>query len=429
MHRMSSGSTSATAGTSYWLHSQWTNPNDIFTILSILGGDVVRKAIGQLAAGPVPYFCPVSFSFGWVRILVWPTSWPRLMRRQVPFAVSAMLSAFGDDRLMPPPELECVLINANSGCARTNRSWLLAHLLRDLDFWMPQLISTSSKPTQPGKEQETNRSKAGLRVTVWRCETITGKGRHDFVYWSGIFVLLVQLLALGVLPLVLFGEYFTIMITACGTVLAWLSGALPQWVEEKSLVRQLSKKKDVLVTEGSGAYEMIMLRAQPGDLDLEALAGSRRDLSNPALTRTCCALLAISWIVLLITVAGWEQHTWYILGVGIIGMIHNIFVAGSERMPAASGIPLEYEAVFADNKVMKVLWKLEDAYPRAGASTLGTFFSGVLNEKEKNAWQFAAERFEHWKSRGYPRGRNGKAVAWTMPNAEWVDNVDFIRPP
>jgi hypothetical protein len=65
---MSSDSIPVTAGTSGWLQNQWANPNDIFTILSILGGDVVRKAIGQLSAGPVPYFCPVSFSFGWVRI-------------------------------------------------------------------------------------------------------------------------------------------------------------------------------------------------------------------------------------------------------------------------------------------------------------------------------------------------------------------------
>lgn len=51
---------------SAWLRKQWTNPSDISTILLIVGGDVVQKAIGQLTAGPVPYFTPVSFSFGWV---------------------------------------------------------------------------------------------------------------------------------------------------------------------------------------------------------------------------------------------------------------------------------------------------------------------------------------------------------------------------
>ena len=54
--------------TSDWLRTQWSNPHDIFTILLIIGGDIVQKAIAQLTAGPVPRLTPVSFSFGWVHI-------------------------------------------------------------------------------------------------------------------------------------------------------------------------------------------------------------------------------------------------------------------------------------------------------------------------------------------------------------------------
>jgi hypothetical protein len=53
-------------GTSSWLRAQWSNPGDAFTILLIIGGDIVQTAIAQLCAGPVPYLTPVSFSFGWV---------------------------------------------------------------------------------------------------------------------------------------------------------------------------------------------------------------------------------------------------------------------------------------------------------------------------------------------------------------------------
>lgn len=53
-------------GTAAWLRGQWSNPSDIFTILLIIGGDIVRVAVAQLCAGPVPYLTPVSFSFGWV---------------------------------------------------------------------------------------------------------------------------------------------------------------------------------------------------------------------------------------------------------------------------------------------------------------------------------------------------------------------------
>lgn len=53
-------------GTESRLRDQWRNPSDIFTILMILGGDIVQVAIAQLCAGPVPFLTPVSFSFGWV---------------------------------------------------------------------------------------------------------------------------------------------------------------------------------------------------------------------------------------------------------------------------------------------------------------------------------------------------------------------------
>jgi hypothetical protein len=52
-----------------WLRDQWSNPRDNFTILLIIGGDIVQKAIAQVTAGPVPYFALVSFSLGWVCIV------------------------------------------------------------------------------------------------------------------------------------------------------------------------------------------------------------------------------------------------------------------------------------------------------------------------------------------------------------------------
>lgn len=51
-------------GTASWLRAQCANPGDIFDILLIIGGDIVKQAIAQLSGG---YIVPVSFSFGWVR--------------------------------------------------------------------------------------------------------------------------------------------------------------------------------------------------------------------------------------------------------------------------------------------------------------------------------------------------------------------------
>ena len=47
--------------------NEWTNPsNYAFTILLLLGGDVVARALAQLAGGRLT---PVAFSFGTVCIL------------------------------------------------------------------------------------------------------------------------------------------------------------------------------------------------------------------------------------------------------------------------------------------------------------------------------------------------------------------------
>ncbi len=40
---------------------QWKNPGDVFSVLLILGGDVVGRALAQLAGSAVT---PVAFSFG-----------------------------------------------------------------------------------------------------------------------------------------------------------------------------------------------------------------------------------------------------------------------------------------------------------------------------------------------------------------------------
>ena len=48
----------------------WLSPNDTLSILMIIGGDIVQRAVAQLAgSGPLtPYwhFAPVAFSFGWL---------------------------------------------------------------------------------------------------------------------------------------------------------------------------------------------------------------------------------------------------------------------------------------------------------------------------------------------------------------------------
>jgi hypothetical protein len=43
--------------------AQWVNPSDLFSILLIIGGDVIAIAQAAPSGGPIN---PVTFSFGWV---------------------------------------------------------------------------------------------------------------------------------------------------------------------------------------------------------------------------------------------------------------------------------------------------------------------------------------------------------------------------
>jgi hypothetical protein len=64
-----------------YLAAQLHNPNDILSILLLLGPDVIQRAIAQLVGRKIT---PVAFSFGWVA-----------------YAVGALLSAVGGERDYP----------------------------------------------------------------------------------------------------------------------------------------------------------------------------------------------------------------------------------------------------------------------------------------------------------------------------------------
>lgn len=50
-----------------YLFVQWHNPGDILSLLLILGPEIVKTAVGQMAGRVI---APVAFSFGWVAYAV-----------------------------------------------------------------------------------------------------------------------------------------------------------------------------------------------------------------------------------------------------------------------------------------------------------------------------------------------------------------------
>jgi hypothetical protein len=62
------------------------------------------------------------------------------LRVKVSYAVSAALSAVGDNRLLPSPQNSVLVINMKSGYVRQNQSYVISRIFRDYDYWKdPQI--------------------------------------------------------------------------------------------------------------------------------------------------------------------------------------------------------------------------------------------------------------------------------------------------
>jgi hypothetical protein len=257
----------------------------------------------------------------------------------------------------------------------------------------------------------------------------------------GCGVILVQQV-IAVIPWILYGDWLILMVTACGTIASLITGSLGQWRDEKWPGRRMRKAgKVVALTRGNGHPHVMVIVSEGIGWDLESMAtasgSSRRD------TRFIFSLLALWWTLLLVTVSGLKQNTWFLIAVGGIGMVQNIYVAGARRSAGAFNIHLEpwkdgptiigevkrrhsqsnggekfEDAEMPDEDslhengelevpysrdlsgVMKALMVLETKCERAGASLLEIFFPGGLKYEpgrhlrkvEQQFWKHAFRR-------------------------------------
>lgn len=365
---------------------QWTAPGDIFSVLLILGGDVVQLALANLAGG---YLTPLTFSFG-----------------SVAYAISAVLSAIGENRLMRcPPEVSLQIINLKSGYRRANQSWVLGRLFQTYTFWMPKDVAEKANNVcafkVPADEEarsstmdmQIHRAALCIAIYNWSDSRSVGIPSRDWVWWSGVVMTAIQL-GISAIPLGVEGDWSILLVTAAGNILSYASGSLPQWRREKWDAQKLNAEKQVALTRGNGSHHVIIVHGLRGELDLEALAaGWTSDMTS---TRFFTFVLAIMWLALLITSTGIKTNTWYLLAIGGLGMLHNLLVAGTPRYPPSLGLPIELvkissehgeiPAVFGEEKVMWTLMELEQKYENHGRSLLEEFFPGRLNEWEEKWW-------------------------------------------
>jgi len=331
------------------IRSQWENPNDILSLLMIIGGDIVQRAVAQLS-GHTSYFVPTAFSFGWVG-----------------YSMNAVLLAIGEGRLMPPSDCSAIMVNANNGYTKANQSWILGRIVRD---------------------HATSTPDSGLTVSIFRTAPITqhavpGVPHRDWLYWSGVVVIVIQL-GIAVIPGAVNGDWTALVVTVAGTLLALAGGAQPQWQKEKWACRRLKSGREVIcLTRGNGSKDvMVIISEGAGQLRLEDLANVRD--SRARYTTVYTSVLAVLWFVLLLVVAGLQSHAWYLLAVGSLGMVQNYIVAGVGRSPGAFGIHLEDVAVVHKDKVFEALKKAEELERGVGISLLPIFFPGGLRESEKD---------------------------------------------
>ena len=352
--------------------SQWQNPSDILSLLLLIGGDVIQRAIAQLA-GDHFLPTPVVFSFGWVA-----------------YAFTSLLSAVGDKRLMPAaPDLQSIVISTSYGHVRTNQSWILGRVLRDFEnHWMPphvrqQLEAMLAKARRP---------RAGLCISVFEAdpERIAGRASRDLLWWTGYLVAVIQLVVAAI-PWIIWYEWEIFAVTAAGTILAFISASLPQWKLERWACRRNSKHT-VCLTQGNGAQHALVIMSAGRGLNLEDLASANIAGNIAATTRPSIIIITALWVCLLVTVSGIKDHTWFLVAVGAIGMLYTVVVAGAPRKPEAFGIPLKYVNVYVRSKTMEALIAAERDYPGVGQSMLSTFFPGGSKEASISLWEKAIEK-------------------------------------
>ncbi|KAK8206877.1 hypothetical protein M8818_004712 [Zalaria obscura] len=356
------------------LTGQWRSPGDIFSLLLLVGGDIIQKALAQFS---MRKFRPVAFSFGWV---------------------------------LPDPDCPCTLVNTYTGRVHTNMSWLLGRLLRNHEYWKQSLIEEAKrKRTDVVQVQEivdnVEREKdAELTVYVYT-ETHrrkrSWKDSHDWVWISGVVVTLLQL-GIAAIPVGLYREWEILAITAAGICLAFATGfvngaasrprkrpTLKQLTGRKKKMKEGEEKNEprtYVLTEGPNANLVVMIKSNEKGTDLEEFARVTDEGKNSTIFES--AILLVLWVGLLITITGLKTKTWFVVAIGAIGMLQNIVLAGAPRKFVAFGMSLELDTVIQEKNAYATLLELNDQIPYAGLKVMRLFYPGTLRPDRKEDMGF-----------------------------------------
>lgn len=353
----------------------------------------------------------------------------------VSYAVTMLLASVGEANLMPRlPGDQVVVVSAKNGYTRRNVSWVINRIFGDYQAWMHPAVKARLKLILDEREAYMRKNtkpgtviprpgQTGLCISVYEPSLTRNAGvpQHDFIYWSGVIVTAFQLL-IAATPIIVAGEWVIFMITVCGTILALITGSLPQWRKEKWACRRNSHGT-YLLTQGNGAQHVIVILGNGRGLNMEDLAvgGQLEHHSTNGVTRFSLAVTALLWISLLIAAAGVSTSTWYLLGVGIAGMLQNVLVVGWRRDPSALGVPLDFKDVLGEMTTMDSLLSLEAKHIGLGKCLLPIFFPGALLPEEVVQWDALKEKTSEREERRQFEG-NERSRA-DHPKEGWVSHA------
>jgi len=122
-------------------------------------------------------------------------------------------------------------------------------------------------------------------------------------------------------------------------------------LQERSTYTRKNTQKNFVMTKGPGYGDAILILGNGFGLDLDDIANEvsfRESKMRYRISIAVDLLLVILWTALLITTSGMQSNTWYLVCIGGIGMLQNIYIAGARRDPSAYGIHLVFDRVIAD---------------------------------------------------------------------------------
>lgn len=211
----------------------------------------------------------------------------------------------------------CV-IGAASGHSRSTSAWILGRLLRDEDDRVDREMRQERAHVPPGATERVPKPQPdeaarpeweALRVTLYTVDENPplphGVPVLDRVWYSGVVVIAIQI-AIAIIPWAVEGDWSAFLITAAGNILALTGASMPQWCQEKwACPKPPQGGSTVSITQGNGSrHAVVILGCKGVGLDLEILALGTRTARPSNFTRLASTILALLWIMLLITVSG-----------------------------------------------------------------------------------------------------------------------------